>query len=342
MYRVLRFVAFCFVTVLAGAATVEAGQRYELAKRASEIDTAAQEHPELGFVFSDPKTGKPTDIEHAIVDTRVPSKRRLVIWLMAYSPELFDRLAGYGLHGIQVHYANRWFGTVPPDVRDAGGVLGPIRLEAATGEDYSPLVNIPKPDGMKERARQFLRWLQKKNPQGRWGQFLTSDQRDVRWERVIMAGSSHGSTTAARFSMHQSVDRVVMFCGPRDNTETWQGGRSATPPHRFFGFTHVLDKGWQEDHYCRSWQLLKLNQCGDVVNVEKSSPPYENTRRLITDCDLKGNVRQAHSGVVPKQSAFKNEEGAFRHEAVWKYLFLHPVDKIGEAVGQDADCEMTP
>jgi hypothetical protein len=53
-------------------------------------------------------------------------------------------------------------------------------------------------------------------------------------------------------------------------------------------------------------------------------------------------VRQAHSGVVPKQSAFKNEEGAFRHEAVWKYLFLHPVDKIGEAVGQDADCEMTP
>jgi hypothetical protein len=38
---------------------VEAGQRYELSQRASEIDAAAQEHPELGFVFSDPKTGKP-------------------------------------------------------------------------------------------------------------------------------------------------------------------------------------------------------------------------------------------------------------------------------------------
>ena len=74
MYRVLMPVAFCFVTVLAGVATVEAGQRYELSQRASEIDTVAQEHPELGFVFSDPKTGKPADIEHAIVDTRVPSK----------------------------------------------------------------------------------------------------------------------------------------------------------------------------------------------------------------------------------------------------------------------------
>ena len=97
----LLFIAFWNI------ATVEAGQRYELSQRASKIDPAAQEHPELGFVFSDPKTGKPTDVEHAIVDTRVPSKRRLVIWLMAYSPELFDRLAGYGLHGIQVHYANR-------------------------------------------------------------------------------------------------------------------------------------------------------------------------------------------------------------------------------------------
>ena len=55
MYRMLRFVTFCFVASLAGVVTVEAGQRYELSKRASEIDAAAQEHPELGFVFSDRK-----------------------------------------------------------------------------------------------------------------------------------------------------------------------------------------------------------------------------------------------------------------------------------------------
>ena len=72
MYRMMRFVTFCFISSLAIVITVEAGQRYELSKRASEIDPAAQEHPELGFVFSDPKTGKPTDVEHAIVDTRVP------------------------------------------------------------------------------------------------------------------------------------------------------------------------------------------------------------------------------------------------------------------------------
>ena len=42
---------FLFIA-LGNVATVEAGQRYELSKRASELDAAAQEHPELGFVFS--------------------------------------------------------------------------------------------------------------------------------------------------------------------------------------------------------------------------------------------------------------------------------------------------
>ncbi|MEX1049681.1 MAG: hypothetical protein WED15_09140 [Akkermansiaceae bacterium] len=49
------------------------------------------------------------------------------------------------------------------------------------------------------------------------------------------------------FAMHQKVDRVVMFSGPRDNTQTWQGGASATPSDRFFGFTYVLGGGWAGD-----------------------------------------------------------------------------------------------
>lgn len=275
-----------------------------------------------------------------MVDTSVPSQGRLVIWLMAHSPGLFDRLASYGLHAIEVHYANRWFGTLQPAVRDSGDVLGKIRLEAATGADVSPLVTIPKPDGMRERARQFLLWLDRENPAGNWAQFLTDDRSDLRWEKVTLAGISHGSTTAARFALHQAVDRVVMFSGPRDNTETWQGGPSATSPNRFFGFTHVLDGGWERDHYCRSWQLLRLNECGPVVNVEKTPPPYRNSRRLISDCDMGGNGRRAHSGVIPGGNACKDAAGNYLHEPVWRYLFMHPVEEVGPAVPLDPDCTM--
>src|SRR5262249_29374814 len=127
-------------------------QKYDLTARASQIDKRTKEHPEINFVFE--KDGKPADVEHGVVDTRVAPQGRLVIWLMGYNGQLFDRLSGYGMHAIQVHYANGWFSKLnkepPPDDK----YLGRSRLEATTGEDVSKDIDIPKPDGMMERAFQ--------------------------------------------------------------------------------------------------------------------------------------------------------------------------------------------
>ncbi len=314
-------------------------QRYELTARASQIDPRAQPHPEIDFVFE--KAGKPADIENASVDTRVKPQGKLVIWLMGHSAPLFERVNSYGLHAIRVHYANGWFGkfgNMSPG--DDGKLLGKIRLEAATGEDFSPLVNIPKPDGMMERALQFVKWLAKENPAGRWDYFLTADKQALRWDRVIISGSSHGSTTSARFAKHVKVDRVVMFCGPRDQLENWQALPSATPANRFFAFTHVLDGGWTGHHYDRSWELLGLHQFGPVVNVDKAAPPYGNSRRLITDAEVKNDARRAHSSVVPGGAAVKDASGKFIHEAVWRYLFIHPVEQVGKPVPHDPNTPM--
>ena len=315
----------------------QAPQRYHLAKRASEIDPRAREHPAIDFVFAD-KAGKPQDLENAVVDTRVAPRGRLVIWLMNYGAPLFDRLGDYGLHAIQVSYANKWFGLIPAKARDDGTSLGKIRLEAATGEDFSPLCTIPPPDGMMERAFQFVKWLAKEHPQGRWEQFLAEDGKGLRWDKVIISGASHGATTAARFAIHQRVDRVVMFCGPRDQLESWQGFPSATPANRFFGFSHVLDGGWTGDHYCRSWQMLGLQAFGPITDVDAGAPPFGNSRRLITRFDVKGDAKRAHSSVTPGGAAGKNARGEFLHEAVWKYLFTHPIEAVGAAVPVDPEC----
>lgn len=312
-------------------------QRYEITARASEIDPRAQPHPEIDFVFE--KGGKPADVENAAVDTRVKPQGKLVIWLMGMSGPLFERINSYGLHAVRVHYANGWFGKFgkePPPADDK--FLGKIRLEAATGEDFSDVVSIPKPDGMMERALRFVTHLAKVNPQGRWDYFLSDDKAGLRWDRVIISGSSHGSTTAARFAKHQNVGRVVMFCGPRDQYEAWQGLPSATPANRFFGFSHVLDGGWTGGHYCRSWELLGLHQFGPIVNVDKAQPPYSNTRRLITDADVKGDAKRAHSSVTPGGASAKDKEGKFLHEDVWRYLFNQPVEETGPPVPPDPDC----
>ncbi len=298
--------------------------RFDLAKRASETDPRAKEHPEIEFLFTN-SSGKVLDVQHATVDTRRPPQGKIVIWLMDHNPELFDRLADYGLHAIQVHYANRWYSGLSKQQLNDGTSIGRIRWEAATGEDHSPAVDIPKPDGIKERALQFVKWLNTENPAGNWGQFLNEDQSDLVWDKVILSGISHGSTTAARFAKEQRVDRVVMFSGPRDNTESWQAFPSATPSNRFFGFTHVLDMGWTAHHYDRSWQMLQLPKYGEIVNVDQQPTPFQNTRQLITDCDVNNDVNRAHTVVVPGRSAAKREDGTYLHESVWWYLFNHPI-----------------
>jgi hypothetical protein len=307
--------------------TEEREGKVELSVRAREINPGAKEHPEINYTFTKVKD-KYQDMQHAIVDTSVPSRDRLVIWLMSYNAELSNYLASLGLHLIQPHYANRWFSTVPKTTHDTGECLGDIRLEAATGEDHSPLVKIPKPDGLAARSLKFVQWLVKENPQGKWERFLNIDQSALRWDKVILSGISHGSTTSARFAKYQKVARVVAFSGPRDQLESWQSLESATPANRYFGFTHVLDKGWTAKHYCRSWQMLGLAEYGPIVNVENSSHPYGNTRRLITDFDVDGNANKAH-GIVVRGDRWHN---------VWKYLFTHPVDEVGKPSAKDPDC----
>lgn len=314
-------------------------RRFDLSARASEIDPNAKEHPEIGFTFTDDK-GKVADLQHAVVDTRAPSQGRLVIWLMDHNQGLFERVASYGFHGIQPHYANRWFGMIDAAARDDGKTLGEVRLEAATGEDHSSIVNIPKPDGMTERSLQFVKWLAQENPAGEWDQFLSKDGTSLQWDKVIVSGISHGSTTAARFAKHQKVARVAMFSGPRDQLDSWQGFPSATSPNRYFGFTHVLDGGWTGDHYCRSWQLLGLHEFGPIVNVDEVAAPFANSRRLVTTSDVDNNPGRAHTTVVPGGSAVKDADGQFIHEEVWRYLFTHPVDAVGDPVAMDPDCRM--
>ena len=312
-------------------------KRYEFRVRASELDPRVKSHPEIAFLLQ--QDGRPADFEVATVDTRVAPRGKLAIWLMSYNAELFQRINSYGIHAIQPHYANKWFSRCCREVPVGEHCRGNIRLEAATGEDFSDDVDIPKPDGMMQRALQMVVWLAKENRQANWDYFLTEDKQGLRWEDIIVAGASHGSTTAARFAKHQKVSRVVALCGPRDQFQTWQSLPSATPENRFFGFSHVLDGGWTGDHYCRSWELLGMHQFGAIVNVEHAQPPYGNTRRLITDFDVDGDANRAHSAVQPGRRAKRKEDGSLAHDPVWRYLFTHPVDKVGMPVPMDDGCK---
>jgi hypothetical protein len=322
VFRILFFLIFT-------PALFAEGQLFKFKVRASEMDASVKSYPEIGFVLEDMR-GKPQDLQHASVDTRIPQKGRLVIWLMDPKSELMDRINSYGIHAIQVHYARQWFDKCCQQRPVSEHCRGNIRLEAATGEDHSDEVAIAEADSIKGRALTFVKHLTKVNPDGRWEQFLNQAGDDLDWEKVILSGASHGATTASRLAKHTKVARVVAFCGPRDQYQSWQGLPSATPKNRYFGFSHEEDMGWAEFHYQRSWEMMGLHECGPIVNVDQSKPPYKNTRRLITDFDVKGNAGRAHGSVTPGGNSFKDKKGKYRHEPVWRHLFTHPVDQVGK------------
>lgn len=344
--RMKFLLSLCSLVLVAQAATSETTlkfndskpQAYSLSARASEIDSRCKSHPEVGFVLE--AGGKPADVEHANVDTRVAPKGQLVVWLMGHSQPLADKVNSYGLHYIQVAYAREWFAKLNTEPLDDSQHLGNIRLEALTGIDASKSIDIPVPDSMKERAFQLVKHLAKTNPQGHWEFFLNKDGQSLDWEKVIISGASHGATSAARFAIAQKVARCVMFCGPRDQLETWQGLPSATPANRFFGYSHVLDGGWTGDHYPRSWLLLGLNKFGPIVNTDEAKAPYGNSRRLITKYDVKGDPNKAHGFVQVNKNAPKDASGKFLQEDVWHYLFTAPVDVVGQPVTAEPETRM--
>ncbi|MFT5130931.1 MAG: hypothetical protein ACI8W8_004564 [Rhodothermales bacterium] len=310
------------------ALAASAADTATLKARSSALDPEAKPHPHIDFVFE--KDGKILDWQHGSAPTAEP-RGQLVIWMMSYNAELFKRLNSYGLHSIQPHYANRWFSKICRETPVDENCRGNVRLEAATGLDFSLDLDLAPADGMVRRAYRFVSWLAKEQPEANWAQFLDTNAQTLHWDRVIMSGSSHGSTTSARFAKHQRVARVVALCGPRDQYQAWQRLESATPAERYFGFSHVLDGGWTGNHYCRSWQMLGLHQFGPIVNVDNAKPPYGNTRRLISAVDVKGNAGRAHSAVTPGK-------GKPDYEDVWRYLYTHPVDQVGDPVATDPDC----
>ena len=313
-------------------------KRYQLVVRASEVDPEIGEYPSIAFTRG--TDDRPNDLQHASVDTRYESKGKLVLWLMSHNEELFERLNQYGMHAMSVHYARGWFSKLCQPQPATPLARGQVRLEAATGLDQSDELNLQYRDGAAERTRRFLIWLHDKNPSANWDQFLTPDFDRVRWDKVIVSGASHGSTTAARFAKYQRVDRVVMLCGPRDQDQDWQELYSATPESRFFGFSHVLDGGWTGDHYCRSWQLLRMNRFGPIIDVGESSPPYSHTRRLISNANVEGDARKAHSAVTPGRASPRDTQGNYLYEPVWRYLYTSPIERFGDAVAAEVDCNL--
>jgi hypothetical protein len=233
-------------------------------------------------------------IETAIIDPRARPLGKLVMTLGGVGSEsgfvggIGSFCAARGFHVFAVTYFSSY-----DIVRGDAAFYGDARLESFEGVDHTnkyefATVHIDKPDGIEQRVARGLAYLQGLYPDEDWGYYLNGDG-SVRWSDVIVAGFSHGASSAARIAMVRRLAGAISLSGPRDNScgsdplcggggvfATWLTEVPRTPIDRFFALTGAQD-GQHPEHL---FAMQKVGYLGQVVDVDVEQPPYGGSHRL--------------------------------------------------------------
>jgi hypothetical protein len=139
------------------------------------------------------------------------------------------------------------------------------------------------------------------------------------WDHIIIAGHSHGASSAGLIGKVRRVDRVVMLSGPFDNRggapAPWTRLTPATPIDRYFVFSHVHEE--QYPQHVKAWETLAP---GPLVSVDGAAPPYANAHRLVTAL-VPPAGKNPHGVTAAGAASPRAVDGRYQLEPVFRYLF---------------------
>ncbi len=272
-------------------------------------------------VEADPGADKWLFDQYAYLDTRVAPRGQLVVYLGGAgsmpSRGPLAYLAPLGFHTLSPAYANDYGVDTGCASRDRD-CTRKKRMEALEGIDHSPLIDVTPPNAIETRVARMLVVLQQRNPQGDWAYFLAGDR--PAWDRIIIAGHSHGASSAGLIGKVRRVVRAISLSGPFDQTgtvaDTWQSLPSLTPVDRFWGFTHTGED--QHVGHLRSFEAMMMP--GMPTSVDGAAmPPYGGSHRLITSFAVP--VGSEHGSTSLGSAAAKLGDGSLAFAPVWRLMF---------------------
>jgi hypothetical protein len=194
------------------------------------------------------------------------------------------------------------------------------RRETIEGIDYSLSVSVDTTACIINRIKKLLVYLNNNYPSENWGQYLDISG-NIRFDKVIIAGSSQGGGHAALIGKYYLVKKVLCFSSPKDystffnspplwlSSTGWQTSRD-----KIYGFNHTLDN---YPMTLQIWDSLGIDNYGLPINVDTTNSPYNSTRQLITSYPVPiGNEHgsTAIDGLTPKIS------GVPVFLPVWNYM----------------------
>lgn len=235
---------------------------------------ARMEHLEIPPSAANPETAQIRGSHQVFFNAEIPSRKTLLITLggtqsLPTDFAAFDKVAAdMGFDVVAIDYDNLVISTTCKTSTDLL-CFDKFRTEIATGEPVSDLVNVTKVNSLESRITDTLNLLAKKDSV-RWGRYLKN--KNLRWDRTIIAGHSQGAGHAAYLSKLHTLKGVIMFAGPQDRFEdgrsvNWIVMDSKTPASRYYSFIHQRDFFGSEHQIAVAKIFLKKEKFEDHVVV---------------------------------------------------------------------------
>ncbi|MES2460374.1 MAG: hypothetical protein V4671_07310 [Armatimonadota bacterium] len=209
-----------------------------------------------------------------------------------------------------------------------------FRLEIIEGKDLSPQVSVSRANSIENRLIKLLQYLDKSDPKGGWGQYLTASGA-LNWPRIAVSGHSQGGGHAAVIATKHRVARAIMTGAPKDfdrvrNKPAAWYGHPATPVSGLFTFNHELDRqGCDFAQQLLICKAMGLDKFGSSVRVDEVPSPFRGSRILTTN--FKGSPTdsvRAHSSVISDRGCPKGQDGKPIFRPVWEWMMTAPVSPL--------------
>lgn len=273
------------------------------------------------------------DTPHRIyLNTKAKPRKQLVVFLPGTGGDgrggrlVSQTAADLGYHAVSLSYPSSIPAAICQRENDAD-CFEKFRMEIITGEDRSKLISVNRANSIENRLQKLVIHLNDRHPKEGWDSFL-SGKKELLWDRIVLTGQSQGGGHAPLMAKYRKVARVIMYSSPKDydvrnsRPAAWYSD-GKTPIDRFFSFNHVQDK--QGCDYAQQLEVLRVMgsyKFGEPVDVDRSAPPYRNSRILVTNHPgTEITSAEAHTMIMGDARTPRGADGVPVFKPVWIYMF---------------------
>lgn len=194
------------------------------------------------------------------------------------------------------------------------------RQEVCFGTPESGAVTVDTLNSIYTRTLKLIQYLDLTYPSQNWGQYLATSS-TLEWSKIAVGGHSQGSGHAAYLAKQFDVERVLMFSGPNDYSNSfsrsahWLRQAGITPVGEHFVYLSLNDEVVDFSKQFTDITGLGMLTNDDTTHVDLTSSPYGNSHCLYTT-QSPGIVILNHN-VPIKLTSINND--------VWTYMLTTPI-----------------